>query len=100
VLGLLKKPTTNDAPRIAEWVRSDDEAAFERIRCPACEWRPGPGARWCCNGEQTPEPPFAWCSTVWNTFASGGCCPGCQHQWQWTSCLRCGEWSRHEDWYS
>ena len=47
----------------------------------------------------TPEPPFDFCLTSWNTFATHGRCPGCRHQWIWTSCLRCEEWSLHEDWY-
>jgi hypothetical protein len=77
----------------------DDEEAFERIRCPLCNWRPTPSSSWCCWGEGTPEPPFDWCGTSWNTFLTSGLCPGCQHQWQWTSCLRCHSWSLHEDWY-
>ena len=28
-----------------------------------------------------------------------GRCPGCQHQWQWTTCLSCGVASLHEHWY-
>ena len=49
--------------------------------------------------EDTPEPPFDGCGTSWNTFLTRGRCPGCRHQWQWTSCLRCHGWSLHEDWY-
>ena len=36
----------------------------------------------------------------WNTFATRGLCPGCQHQWRYTSCLECAAWSLHEDWYA
>lgn len=77
----------------------DDEDPFERIRCPLCEWRPDASSTWCCYGEGTPEPPFSWCGTFWNTFLTRGRCPGCQHQWKWTSCLRCAGFSLHEDWY-
>jgi hypothetical protein len=77
----------------------DDENAFERIRCPLCDWRPSPSSVWCCAAEGTPEPPFDWCGTQWNTFTTQGRCPGCQHRWRWTSCLRCAGWSLHADWY-
>jgi hypothetical protein len=83
------------------WTPRDDDAddGFERIRCPLCAWRPAPGSTWCCVAQGTPEPPFEWCGTSWNTFTTRGRCPGCAHQWQWTSCLRCGGFSLHEDWY-
>lgn len=77
----------------------DEEETFERIRCPLCEWRPSASCRWCCLRVDTPEPFFVGCATVWNTFLTRGRCPGCTHQWQWTSCLRCEGWSLHEDWY-
>ena len=77
----------------------DDDESFDRIRCPLCQWHPRPSSVWCCFGLGTPEPGFNGCGTEWNTFSTGGRCPGCQHQWQWTSCLRCAGWSRHEDWY-
>jgi hypothetical protein len=79
--------------------RSDNDERFSRIRCPLCEWRPAPSSRWCCDGTESPEPLFEGCGTVWNTFSTGGRCPGCSHQWGWTSCLRCHGWSLHEDWY-
>jgi hypothetical protein len=80
---------------------SDTETvdAFERIRCPLCEWHPTPASVWCCYGADTPEPMFEGCGTEWNTFTTRGRCPGCHHQWRWTSCLRCSGWSLHEDWY-
>lgn len=59
-----------------------------RIRCPRCAWEPGPGDRWMCV-----------CLHAWNTFETGGVCPACDHRWTKTQCLRCAEWSRHEDWY-
>ena len=60
------------------------------IRCPACRWKPGPDARWMC----VPR-----CGTVWNTFATGGVCPGCGVRWHRTQCLACGTVSAHRDWY-
>ena len=77
----------------------DREETFTGIRCPLCTWRPSPSSRWFCNWIGTPEPFFQSCGTVWNTFATRGRCPGCSHQWQWTTCLRCGQSSLHEDWY-
>jgi len=61
--------------------------------------RPDASSRWCCHPHETPEPFFPGCGTVWNTFSTRGRCPGCDHQWLWTSCLSCGEWSLHQDWY-
>jgi hypothetical protein len=78
--------------------RDDEGSPFERIRCPLCKWQPNASSVWAC-AEGGPEPPFGACGTLWNTFLTRGRCPGCAHQWQWTSCLRCGGWSRHEDWY-
>jgi hypothetical protein len=77
----------------------DDEDLFSGIRCPLCGWRPTASSVWSCDCSGTPEPSFQACGTVWNTFSTHGRCPGCSHQWQWTSCLRCGEPSLHEAWY-
>jgi hypothetical protein len=77
----------------------DHGEAFGGIRCPLCSWRPSHSSRWRCDCVHTPEPFFAGCGTVWNTFSTRGCCPGCSHQWRWTSCLRCDNSSLHEDWY-
>jgi hypothetical protein len=85
--------------RIIVTVSSDDDEALHGIRCPLCSWRPHASSRWCCVCIDTPEPPFEACGTLWNTFSSKGRCPGCGHQWRWTSCLRCEEWSLHADWY-
>ena len=52
-----------------------------------------------CSSVDDPEHYRSGCCTVWNTFRTRGECPGCQHVWTWTSCLACGEWSRHDDWY-
>jgi hypothetical protein len=80
--------------------RGDDESGAERIRCPKCEWTPEASSRWSCVPVDHPEHFSDGCGAVWNTFTTRGCCPGCQHLWEWTSCLRCHAWSRHEDWYA
>jgi hypothetical protein len=59
-----------------------------RIYCPLCAWKPHPADRWCCA-----------CSHVWNTFESGGACPGCGFAWKVTQCLSCFALSPHGDWY-
>lgn len=86
-------PTTLDA------LDADDEETFSGIRCPLCSWRPDASSVWCCDCVDTPEPMFESCGMVWNTFSTRGRCPGCGHEWHWTSCLRCGESSLHEAWY-
>jgi len=75
------------------------EDAFQGIRCPLCGWRPRKSSRWSCSCIGTPEPYFESCGTVWNTFSTRGRCPGCSHQWQWTTCLQCQQASLHLDWY-
>jgi hypothetical protein len=60
-----------------------------RIRCPKCNWSPDAESRWRCH-----------CGHAWNTFDTGGVCPGCMYQWQETACLRCHQWSPHSDWYT
>src|SRR5512144_3056422 len=80
--------------------RLRDEESFEGVRCPRCSWRPSSANLWSCFCDgRGPEPYFQGCGISWNTFSTRGLCPGCGHQWQWTICLRCGEWSLHEDWY-
>jgi hypothetical protein len=59
-----------------------------RVRCPRCGWEPGKADRWSCD-----------CGFAWNTFETGGVCPGCGRVWERTQCPRCLQWSRHEDWY-
>ncbi|HKB09562.1 MAG TPA: hypothetical protein VKD69_02870 [Vicinamibacterales bacterium] len=79
----------------------DADEGLHGIRCPLCRWRPSAASRWSCDWTEidSPEPFFNACGTEWNTFATRGRCPGCGHQWRWTSCLRCGQWSPHEEWY-
>ena len=96
---LLRQPDRTNQPTVIDWAGDAERDAFERIRCPLCQWHPSPSSTWSCFNDDTPEPPFNWCGTSWNTFTTRGRCPGCQHQWRWTSCLSCGGWSLHEDWY-
>ena len=97
---LLKRPDNQRDPIVVPAiVDDDDDTSFEKIRCPLCDWRPSASSTWCCVVSDTPEPPFEWCGTSWNTFSTAGRCPGCQHQWKWTSCLSCHGWSLHDDWY-
>jgi hypothetical protein len=63
---------------------------FVKIRCPLCQWQPQKSDRWLC------EP---GCQHCWNTFETAGICPGCTKHWDQTACLRCQQWSPHEDWY-
>jgi len=58
------------------------------IRCPLCGWRPGAKDRWYCK-----------CGHSWNTFDTGGVCPGCLFQWMVTACLVCHKFSPHSAWY-
>jgi hypothetical protein len=93
-----KTPLPKD---IADYLAESDEAKtdFSRIRCPFCKWQPQKTSRWWCVDVGFPEYFFEACGTGWNTFETRGRCPGCAHQWRWTTCLRCHENSRHEDWY-
>jgi hypothetical protein len=98
VMRLLKDDRAPDRT-ILDVPGSDPTRVFVGIRCPLCQWRPSPSSVWSCIALGTPEPFFKSCGTVWNTFATRGRCPGCSHQWRWTSCLRCHQWSLHDDWY-
>jgi hypothetical protein len=59
-----------------------------RIRCPRCAWEPGRHDLWMCV-----------CLHSWNTFDTRGVCPACGRKWAETQCLRCTQWSPHDDWY-
>ena len=80
--------------------KSEEKTDFARIRCPHCRWQPTRNSRWFCLDCDAPEFFYDGCMTCWNTFETRGKCPGCAHQWRWTSCLRCEGWALHEDWYS
>ena len=88
--GIDERTTTRDETR---------DSDYARIRCPRCQWRPTASSRWFCVSGRSPEPPFDACGTAWNTFDTRGRCPGCSHQWVWTTCLRCAVASKHEEWY-
>ena len=62
--------------------------SFPGIRCPLCGWHPAAQDRWYCN-----------CGHSWNTFDTGGVCPGCLFQWTVTQCLKCHQFSLHSKWY-
>src|SRR5262245_15987337 len=96
---LLLKTTPFLGPTFSEFFEHEHDDPFSCIRCPDCSWRPDRTSLWSCHWEDTPEPRFNACGTTWNTFLTRGRCPGCTHQWRWTSCLLCGEWSLHEEWY-
>jgi hypothetical protein len=98
-LQFLKDGRDEVIDRIVDHLVEQDDDEFSAIRCPHCKWQPSRASRWACVSGGGPEPHFASCGTVWNTFETAGRCPGCQHQWRWTSCLRCGQWSLHVEWY-
>lgn len=63
------------------------------IYCPQCAWRPLGISRWQCS------PRMGGCGTQWNTFWTGGVCPGCGYRWEITACHQCRQFSLHRDWY-
>jgi hypothetical protein len=92
---------TAETEEIIKKLAEDDEKTdFQKIRCPICKWRPSKSSRWFCADCDFPENFSSGCGTMWNTFDTRGKCPTCTHQWIWTSCLQCGRWSHHEDWYA
>ena len=96
----LRRLDPDSPPRIDTGRADQSRDPFTGIRCPLCAWRPSASSRWRCGWQAgDPEPAFSACGTSWNTFSTRGRCPGCHHQWRWTSCLACHEWSRHTDWY-
>jgi hypothetical protein len=75
--------------RAAPGAARDADGDRLRIVCPRCGWQPSREDRWMCG-----------CLHVWNTFETGGVCPGCGRMWSDTQCLRCHAWSPHGDWYA
>ena len=63
--------------------------ATGRIRCPGCKVKPTLRDRWWC---------VPTCGTSWNTFLTGGVCPGCRKQWRTTQCRKCKGVFLHLDW--
>ena len=91
--------TPEDASDVLEEA-GEESPEGGRVRCPLCGWRPTASSRWYCDDCGHPEYFYGGCGSVWNTFDTRGLCPGCGHHWRWTSCLYCGGWSLHEDWYA
>jgi hypothetical protein len=98
-LHLLFFQTKTFSDKKIEEILKEGESDFSRIRCPICKWQPKATSRWFCADCGYPEYFSNGCGAYWNTFETQGKCPGCQHQWRWTSCLSCSEWSLHVDWY-
>lgn len=59
------------------------------IECPGCRMHPDMSELWRCS-----------CGYTWNTFKTGGQCPGCSKRWENTQCPSCHQWSPHPDWYT
>lgn len=98
VLLLRRSDPSRDVPIVLPF-QHDSVEHGRRVRCPRCHWEPAKFDRWICTSQGAPEYFDLGCGTAWNTFDTHGQCPGCRHQWQWTSCLACHEWSPHEEWY-
>jgi hypothetical protein len=97
VFSLFQKTLLHE--NIAEKITKSDKTDYSRIRCPLCKWQPQKSSRWWCTDANFPEFFYEACGANWNTFDTRGRCPGCAHQWRWTTCLRCGENSLHDSWY-
>lgn len=95
-----KSLEAEDAAEEGALLEEDEGPDFNRIRCPLCRWRPNASSRWACAYCPYPEHFYGGCRAVWNTFDTRGLCPGCGHQWRWTACLSCHQWSPHEEWYA
>ena len=82
------RPTVEDRPGTAPNAETGNLGGGGEIRCPLCGWTPGAEDRWMCK-----------CRHSWNTFDTGGVCPNCIYQWEYTQCLACHGWSLHSEWY-
>ncbi|MFV0387289.1 MAG: hypothetical protein ACK5NT_00925 [Pyrinomonadaceae bacterium] len=96
---LFRRTNKNGEDFVKERVHERLNFKEKRIRCPKCNWQPQSGSFWVCSNCAEPEHFFGGCGTRWNTFDTGGICPGCDHKWRWTICLQCMGWSRHKSWY-
>lgn len=77
------RPITDTVAHLIEGGLGMNQEAH--IHCPLCDWEPKAESRWVC----APGEPGSGCRTVWNTFWTAGCCPGCRHFWSKTKCLSC-----------
>ena len=92
--------TPNAEPPPSEALERDEQKTdSRRVRCPLCRWQPSAYSLWYCSDAGHPEYFFGGCGALFNTFETGGRCPGCRHLWRWTMCLRCAGWSPHGEWY-
>ena len=83
------RPTVRENPASLPGAESNNIGAGEdEIHCPLCGWSPSANDRWMCR-----------CKHSWNTFDTGGVCPKCLYQWEYTQCLDCHAWSPHSAWY-
>ena len=83
------RPGEAGVPETSETGAGDADSGGPFVRCPKCAWAPRAEHLWSCH-----------CGYRWNTFDTGGICPGCQYQWRETMCPACGKWSPHSDWYA
>lgn len=97
---LFQPATPDEIKRLAALQCDENSPEFNRIRCPLCKWQPPSHMRWQCADCGAPEFYYGGCGTIWHTFDTHGICPGCKHQWKWTKCFNCDEWSLHEEWYA
>lgn len=97
---LFQKATQPTKDAAAEARTDETTTGSPHIRCPQCHWQPSPNQQWVCADCPQPESFVGGCGARWNTFTTHGICPGCGHQWQYTSCPRCRKWSLHNDWYT
>ncbi|HVW07389.1 MAG TPA: hypothetical protein VHC90_02345 [Bryobacteraceae bacterium] len=81
-------PATEEELQIAMQRAAELRAEGVVFRCPRCEYRPPEADVWMCR-----------CGRSWNTFTTGGICPGCRHRWKVMACASCREWSPHPEWY-
>ena len=83
------RPLVKDQPGLRPDVETGNvDGGVGEIRCPLCGWSPGENDRWMCR-----------CRHFWNTFDTGGVCPSCLYQWEYTQCLDCHSWTPHSAWY-
>lgn len=58
------------------------------LRCPSCNWVPFGLEAWKCKE----------CGFVWDTFATEGVCPRCEHEHAEAACVRCRQTAPFRRW--